>query len=284
MSKQKINKLLIGTNNKGKLREIKSLLPKSIKIYSTSVFNLRSPVENGKTFKENSLIKSKFFSKKTGLVCLADDSGLEIDLLDKNPGIYSARWGGRHGDFDKAIDVLRKKGQKVAAKRADREAAEGVVLAMSSSDENSGAIICLNCETDFVAKNDSFVDLARNILSLALDSNCNDLDEIKQLNFTSSMTINDKLIEMANNNQALTPEDVLRELFPDQKTTSPAKIFGGDVEPDHAAQRSEAYRPPGGKPDPSAAFVPVQGGSSKPWFASSNPIDTFNHFGPLNSD
>ena len=64
MSKEKINKLLIGTNNSGKQREIKSLLPKSIKIYSTSSFNLRSPVENGKSFKENSLIKSKFFSKK----------------------------------------------------------------------------------------------------------------------------------------------------------------------------------------------------------------------------
>ena len=83
MSKQKINKLLIGTNNKGKLREIKSLLPKNIKIYSTSEFNLKSPVENGKTFKENSLIKSKYFSKKTGLICLADDSGLEIDFLIK---------------------------------------------------------------------------------------------------------------------------------------------------------------------------------------------------------
>ncbi len=103
MSKQKIDKLLIGTNNKGKLREIKILLPKSIKIHSTSEFNLKSPVENGKTFEENSLIKSKYFSKKTGLMCLADDSGLEIDLLNKNPGIYSARWGGRHGDFNKAI-------------------------------------------------------------------------------------------------------------------------------------------------------------------------------------
>ena len=103
MSKQKINKLLIGTNNKGKLREIKSLLPKSIKIHSTSEFNLKSPVENGKTFKENSLIKSKYFSKKTGLICLADDSGLEIDFLDKSPGIYSARWGGKQGDFGKAI-------------------------------------------------------------------------------------------------------------------------------------------------------------------------------------
>ena len=103
MSKQKINKLLIGTNNKGKLREIKSLLPKKIKIFSTSTFNLRSPVEKGKTFKENSLIKSKYFSKKTGLLCLADDSGLEIDLLNKSPGIYSARWGGKYGDFSKAI-------------------------------------------------------------------------------------------------------------------------------------------------------------------------------------
>ena len=103
MSKQKINKLLIGTNNKGKLREIKNLLPKSIKIYSTSGFSLKSPKENGKTFKENSLIKSKYFSKKTGMICLADDSGLEIDLLNKEPGIYSARWGGKHGDFNKAI-------------------------------------------------------------------------------------------------------------------------------------------------------------------------------------
>ena len=103
MSKQKINKLIIGTNNKGKLREIKSLLPKNIKIHSTSEFNLRSPAENGKTFKENSLIKSKYFSKKTGLICLSDDSGLEIDILDKRPGIYSARWGGKNSDFRKAI-------------------------------------------------------------------------------------------------------------------------------------------------------------------------------------
>ena len=103
MSKQKNNKLLIGTNNKGKLREIKALLPKSIKIYSTSEFNLKSPTENGKTFEKNSLIKSKYFSKKSGLMCLADDSGLEIDFLNKKPGIYSARWGGKHGDFSKAI-------------------------------------------------------------------------------------------------------------------------------------------------------------------------------------
>ena len=103
MYKQKIKELVIGTNNKGKLREIKSLLPNYIKIYSTSNFKLKSPAENGKTFAENSLIKSKYFSSKTGLICLADDSGLEIDHLDKRPGIYSARWGGKLGDFNKAI-------------------------------------------------------------------------------------------------------------------------------------------------------------------------------------
>ena len=100
---KKILKLLIGTNNPGKYKEIKDLLPKYIKSYSTSNFKLKSPKENGSTFIENSIIKSKYFSKKTKLTCLADDSGLEIDLLDKNPGIYSARWGGKNSDFEKAI-------------------------------------------------------------------------------------------------------------------------------------------------------------------------------------
>ena len=100
---KKISKLLIGTNNKGKYREIKDLLPKYIKTHSTSEFKLKSPKEDGLTFAENSIIKSKYFSKKTKLICLADDSGLEIDMLDKSPGIYSARWGGKKGDFKKAI-------------------------------------------------------------------------------------------------------------------------------------------------------------------------------------
>jgi len=100
---KKISKLLIGTNNKGKYKEIKDLLPKYIKTYSTKEFKLKSPKEDGLTFEENSIIKSKYFSKKTKLICLADDSGLEIDLLNKAPGIYSARWGGKNGDFKKAI-------------------------------------------------------------------------------------------------------------------------------------------------------------------------------------
>jgi XTP/dITP diphosphohydrolase len=105
---KKISKLLIGTNNKGKYKEIKDLLPKYIKTYSTSKFKLKSPKEDGLTFEENSIIKSKYFSKKTRLICLADDSGLEIDLLDKSPGIYSARWGGKKGDFKKAINRVYK--------------------------------------------------------------------------------------------------------------------------------------------------------------------------------
>ena len=95
--------MLIGTNNKGKFREIKALLPKYIKIYSTSNFQIKSPKENGRTFEDNSIIKSKYFSKKTNLICLADDSGLEIDILKKAPGIYSARWAGKNLDFKKAI-------------------------------------------------------------------------------------------------------------------------------------------------------------------------------------
>ena len=102
--KKKIKKLLVGTNNKGKLREIKNLIPKNIQIFSTLDFKLKSPKENGKTFEQNSILKSKYFSEKTNLVCLADDSGLEIDILDKRPGIYSARWAGKNKDFKIAIN------------------------------------------------------------------------------------------------------------------------------------------------------------------------------------
>jgi XTP/dITP diphosphohydrolase len=103
---KKISKLLIGTNNIGKYKEIRDLLPKYIKTHSTLEFKLKSPREDGQTFEENSIIKSKYFSKKTKLTCLADDSGLEIDILDKSPGIYSARWGGKKGDFKKAINKV----------------------------------------------------------------------------------------------------------------------------------------------------------------------------------
>ena len=103
MLMKKNSKLLVGTNNIGKLKEIADLLPKNLEIYSPSDFKIRSPVENGKSFEENSLIKAKYFSKKSKMVCLSDDSGLEIDILEGRPGIYSARWGGKKSNFIKAM-------------------------------------------------------------------------------------------------------------------------------------------------------------------------------------
>ena len=106
MLKNKIIKLLIGTNNRGKLTEIRGLLPKNLEIYSPTDFKINSPVENGKTFEENSLIKAKYFSKKSNMPCLSDDSGLEVDILNGDPGIFSARWGGKRGDFKKAMNRI----------------------------------------------------------------------------------------------------------------------------------------------------------------------------------
>ena len=108
MLKKKITKILIGTNNAGKLKEISDLLPKNLEIHSTSDFKIKSPVENGKTFEENSLIKARYFSKESKIICLSDDSGLEIDVLEGAPGIYSARWGGKKGNFIKAMNRVFK--------------------------------------------------------------------------------------------------------------------------------------------------------------------------------
>ena len=133
MQNIKIKKLLIGTNNKGKLKEIRNLLPKYIKTFSPIDFNLKSPKENGKTFKENSLIKSRFFSKKSNLVCLADDSGLEIDILKKKPGIYSARWGGKNLDFNKAIKKVYKELKKKDKNWKEKKIKARFICALSIS-------------------------------------------------------------------------------------------------------------------------------------------------------
>ena len=108
MLKKKITELLVGTNNKGKLKEIKDLLPENVEIYSTSDFKIKSPAENGKSFEENSLIKASYFSKKSKMICLSDDSGLEVDILGGEPGIFSARWGGKNGNFIKAMNRVFK--------------------------------------------------------------------------------------------------------------------------------------------------------------------------------
>ena len=131
MLNKKKKLILIGTNNQGKLKEIRSLLPKNINTLSISGFKLKSPKENGKSFIQNSFIKSKYFSKKTKLICLADDSGLEIDLLNKEPGIYSARWGGKNGDFKKAIKRVYRNLAKVDTNWQSKKVKARFICALS---------------------------------------------------------------------------------------------------------------------------------------------------------
>ena len=139
---KKIKKLLIGTNNKGKYKEIKALLPNSIKTLSVSQFKIKSPKENGSSFKQNSLIKSKYFSKKTNIICLADDSGLEIDILKKKPGIYSARWAGKNSDFNKAIKRGYKELDKRDKKWKEKKIKARFVCALSIS-SGTKKIVCV---------------------------------------------------------------------------------------------------------------------------------------------
>ncbi|HHM20755.1 MAG TPA: elongation factor Ts [Bacteroidetes bacterium] len=99
------------------------------------------------------------------------------------------------GDFDKAIEILRKKGQKLSAKRADRKASEGVVVALTSQNRNKGVLIRLSCETDFVAKNEDFINLAKKIAQTALKNLPDTLEELKALPFENGLTIGEKVIE-----------------------------------------------------------------------------------------
>ncbi len=109
MLKKKKKEIVIGSNNEGKIKEIRDLLPKYYKITSPKDYGLKSPKENGNTFLKNSLIKAKYFSKKTKKVCIADDSGLEVEMLNNQPGIYSARWSGKNSNFNLAISKVYKK-------------------------------------------------------------------------------------------------------------------------------------------------------------------------------
>ena len=109
MLKKKIKEIIDGSNNEGKIREIKDLLPKYYIITSPKDYGIKSPKENGDTFLKNSLIKARYYSKKTKKICIADDSGLEIKLLNNQPGLYSARWGGKNNNFNLAIEKVYKK-------------------------------------------------------------------------------------------------------------------------------------------------------------------------------
>lgn len=100
-----------------------------------------------------------------------------------------------NGDIDGAIEILRKKGQKLSAKRAEREANEGVVIALTSANRNNGVVIRLSCETDFVAKGDGFVALANSIAEIALKNLPADLDALLALPYEGSLSIGEKIIE-----------------------------------------------------------------------------------------
>ena len=101
-----------------------------------------------------------------------------------------------NGDFDQAIEILRKKGQKVAAKRADREAKEGVIATATTDDHATGVIVEVNCETDFVARNDDFTGFANKVAALALREQPQDLDALLALDFEGGRTLGDTQTDM----------------------------------------------------------------------------------------
>tara|TARA_B110000881_G_C18456453_1_gene453864 strand:- start:141 stop:740 length:600 start_codon:yes stop_codon:yes gene_type:complete len=109
---KKITKILIGTHNKGKFKELSDLLPKKIKKLSPLKLGIKSPQETGKTFSANSRLKAEYFSKRTKNIVISDDSGLMVECLNQKPGIYSARWGKKYGGFYKAMNQIIKMVQK----------------------------------------------------------------------------------------------------------------------------------------------------------------------------
>ena len=131
MYKKKNREIIIGSNNTGKIKEIRDLLPKTYKILTPYELNLKSPRENGKSFIENSLIKAKYYFKKSGKICIADDSGLEIDYLDKSPGIFSARWGGKNNNFNIAIKKVFKELNKKDKKWREKKIVARFVCALT---------------------------------------------------------------------------------------------------------------------------------------------------------
>ena len=117
---KKIKEILIGTHNKGKIKEISYLIRKKIKKISPFELKIKSPKETGKSFESNSKLKAKYFFKKSKIVTISDDSGLCVECLGGQPGIYSARWAKKYGNFDKAsqkiIELVSRKNKKKKVK------------------------------------------------------------------------------------------------------------------------------------------------------------------------
>ncbi|MBT6030525.1 MAG: elongation factor Ts [Crocinitomicaceae bacterium] len=101
-----------------------------------------------------------------------------------------------NGDMEVAVDLLRKKGQKVAAKRGDRDASEGLVIAKTTADGKLGVLLCLNCETDFVAKNEDFGQFANKLADIAIANNANSVDDLKSKSYDGNgLSVADKITE-----------------------------------------------------------------------------------------
>ena len=130
---------------------------------------------------------------ETVIITAADVNKLRLQtgagMMDCKKALSEAQ-----GDFEKAIDFLRKKGQKVAANRVDRDAKEGIILAKNTSDQKKGVMIALNCETDFVAKNSDFMQYAENLLNLAIEKSPRSIDEFKALQL-NGITVSDSLYD-----------------------------------------------------------------------------------------
>ena len=120
---------------------------------------------------------------------LRDATG--VGMMDCKKALQEA-----DGDFDEAVEILRKKGQKVADKRSEREADEGLVVTEISDDESAGAIAEINCETDFVARNDDFRSFAQRIAELVLEERPEDIDALHALSFDGDKTVEAELVEM----------------------------------------------------------------------------------------
>ena len=113
-----MKKILVGTHNKGKFREISYLLSKKLKKISPERLNIASPKETGKTFKANAVLKANFFSKLSNLPTISDDSGLCIAALNNNPGVYSARLAKKKGSFKKAMKFILNRMKKKSNRSA----------------------------------------------------------------------------------------------------------------------------------------------------------------------
>jgi elongation factor Ts len=139
------------------------------------------------------LIKQKKYKMSTVTITAADVNKLRTQtgagMMDCKKALMES-----NGDFEQAIDYLRKKGQKVAANRGDREAKEGQVIARITADAKRGAIICLNCETDFVAINEDFANFAQKILDVAINENPASLEALTELSIDGT-PIKDRIID-----------------------------------------------------------------------------------------